>query len=338
MHRLRATNLVLFVAVLALLSTGCAPDADDGTGAATPTTAPPTTTAAPPTTPTTTAAQPGFWADLTITIGTPERPGEFEATLRCGGDPTGTGYLAGQHGGACDFLRRSNEARTLLTEGPATGRVCTEIYGGAEVADISGTLDGSRIGVAINRANGCGIADWDLLRPILVEPYDLDRENNLFGCSGVTAAAGGGADQGELPVIVSNVRAALLDGARSCDYEGLAARATSDGTNVSFGGSDDPAALWRDLEALGATPLADLVAIFQLAPGTRDDGQGTVFYVWPAVAALDDWNLATAEQRSELADLFGAERLADWDLFGGYIGYRAGITDSGRWAFFVEGD
>jgi hypothetical protein len=331
-NRLRATNLFLLVAVLALLSTGCAPGADDGTGATTATTAPPTT----PTT--TTTAQPEFSAELTVTIGTTKRPREFEATLRCGADPTGTGYLAGLNAGACDFLRQSNEARTLLIEGPAPGRVCTEIYGGAEVADISGTLDGSRVGVAINRANGCGIADWDLLRPILVEPYDLDRQNNISGCSGATAAAGGGADQGELPSLVSNVRAALVDGARSCDYEGLAARATSDGTNVSFGGSDDPAALWRDLESLGATPLADLVVIFQLAPGTMDDGQGTVFYVWPAVAALDDWNQATAEQRSELADLFGAERLADWDLFGGYIGYRVGITDSGRWAFFVEGD
>ena len=332
MHRLRATNLVLFLAVLALLSTACAPGADDRTGATTTTTAPPTTP------PTTTTAQPGFSADLTITIGTTERPREFEATLRCGVDSTGTGYLAGLSAGACDFLRPSHEQRTLLVEGPATDRVCTEIYGGGEVADISGKLDGSRVGVAINRANGCGIADWDLLRPILVEPYDLDRQNNLSGCSGAAAAAGGGADQGELSSIVSNVRAALLDRARSCDYEGLAARATSDGTNVSFGGSDDPAALWRDLESRGATPLADLVAIFQLAPGTRDDGQGTVFSVWPAVAALDDWNQATAEQRSELADLFGAERLADWDLFGGYVGYRVGITDSGRWAFFVEGD
>ena len=60
--------------------------------------------------------------------------------------------------------------------------------------------------------------------------------------------------------------------------------------------------------------------------------------MWPAVAALDDWNDATEEQRSELAQLFGADALADWDLFGGYIGYRVGITDSGRWAFFVQGD
>ena len=84
--------------------------------------------------------------------------------------------------------------------------------------------------------------------------------------------------------------------------------------------------------------MADLVAVLQLTPGTMDLGQGTVFYVWPAVAALDDWNEATEEQRSELADLFGADALADWDLFGGYIGYRVGITESGDWAFFVAGD
>ncbi len=130
----------------------------------------------------------------------------------------------------------------------------------------------------------------------------------------------------------------LLNGAASCDFDGLASRAIADGTNVSFGGSGDPAALWRDLEAQGATPMADLITVLQLAVDTTDDGQGTVFWVWPAVATLDDWSDATDEQRSELADLFGDEALADWDLFGGYIGYRVGITDTGRWAFFVQGD
>ncbi|NNF53056.1 MAG: hypothetical protein HKN03_01305, partial [Acidimicrobiales bacterium] len=46
----------------------------------------------------------------------------------------------------------------------------------------------------------------------------------------------------------------------------------------------------------------------------------------------------TEEQRQELADLFGADELAAWDSFGGYVGYRLGITTDGRWTFFIAGD
>lgn len=307
------TRLMLVVATLILLTVACGPDGDPGTGNE-------------------------LAAELTITIGTADRPAEFEATLRCGTGADGTGYLADTAPAVCDFLRTSDDARLLLSVGPAPDRVCTEIYGGGEIADISGTLDGHTIDVAIDRANGCGIADWDLLQPVLVQPYDLARQTATADCSGATAPTDHPADQGDLPPAVAGLRTTLLNGAASCDLEGLAAIAVADGTNVSFGGDDEPAALWRDLESGGATPMADLVAVLQLTPGTMDLGQGTVFYVWPAVAALDDWNEATEEQRSELADLFGADALAGWDLFGGYIGYRVGITESGDWAFFVAGD
>lgn len=327
MNSLRPMRLMLIGAILALLAVACGPNGDVGTGTE------PTTT---PTSATSTTSADEFTADLTITIGTADQPGEFEANLRCGTGTDGTGYLADTAAAACAFLRASADAQLLLSEGPVTDRACTEIYGGGEIARIGGTLDGISVNVTIDRANGCGIADWDLLQPILIEPYDLTRQN-AADCSGATAPTGD-RDQGELPPVVSEVRSALLQEAASCEIDRLAARALADGTNVSFGGSDDPAGLWRDLESRNSTPMADLIAVLQLAPGTIADGQGTVFYVWPAVAALDDWNNATEEQRSELADLFGADALADWDLFGGYIGYRVGITDAGRWAFFVEGD
>ena len=114
--------------------------------------------------------------------------------------------------------------------------------------------------------------------------------------------------------------------------------AEADGTSYTFGGSSDPAAYWGNLETNGETPLADMVQLLELEPALYDVGEGNVFYVWPAVYALPDWSDATEEQRQELADLFGADQLAGWDSFGGYIGYRAGITTDGRWAFFVAGD
>lgn len=315
------------------MAAACAPSGDTGTGDTTTSTLP--TTVAPTTSTTSPSV---FSAELTVTIGTAEQPAEFEATLGCGDEDHSTGYLTGRATPACDFLKGSSDAQRLLLEGPASDRACTEIYGGGEIAEISGTLADAQVAVTIDRANGCGISDWDLLQPVMVEPYDLARLNARAACSGAGPPTGIEVDQTNLPPLVAEVRMALLNGAASCDLEGLAARAIADGTNVSFGGSDDPAGLWQDLESFGATPMADLIAVLHLSPGTTDDGQGTVFYVWPAVAAMDDWSDATEEQRSELADLFGADALADWDLFGGYIGYRVGITDSGRWAFFVQGD
>ena len=44
--------------------------------------------------------------------------------------------------------------------------MCTEIYGGPDVAAITGTydgVDGPKIDTTIDRTNGCGIDEWDTL-------------------------------------------------------------------------------------------------------------------------------------------------------------------------------
>ena len=112
---------------------------------------------------------------------------------------------------------------TLLIDGPVTDRVCTEIYGGGEAARITGTVAGRPVDVTVDRANGCGIADWKLLQPILVEPYDLARPDAATRCSG-SSAPDLGRDHGELPPAVDEVRAALRAEAEVCDFEALAAR------------------------------------------------------------------------------------------------------------------
>jgi hypothetical protein len=59
---------------------------------------------------------------------------------------------------------------TLLTEGPDDDRSCTEIYGGPETATVSGRVRGSDVEASFDRADGCGIADWDLLAALLGAP------------------------------------------------------------------------------------------------------------------------------------------------------------------------
>jgi hypothetical protein len=92
-----------------------------------------------------------------------------EATLSCGQASKGTGFLAAPATAAkaCDLLRTNDSVVKRLVYGPADGLLCTEIYGGPEVARISGTIAGQQVNAVINRANGCGISDWDNLAAIL---------------------------------------------------------------------------------------------------------------------------------------------------------------------------
>jgi subtilisin inhibitor-like len=122
-------KLACFLAALALLA-GCG---SDGAGS---------------------SAEPRY--DVTIVFWPEGAEGESrQATLRC--DPDG-----GTHSdpnGACDTLLENEDALQ-----PVAGDVaCTQIYGGDELA----TITGARVQASFSRANGCEIARWDALRPVL---------------------------------------------------------------------------------------------------------------------------------------------------------------------------
>lgn len=53
--------------------------------------------------------------------------------------------------------------RSRLIEGSPRGQACTEIYGGPDVATITGTIAGQEVDARIDRSDGCGISDWDEL-------------------------------------------------------------------------------------------------------------------------------------------------------------------------------
>jgi hypothetical protein len=80
-------------------------------------------------------------------------------TLRCG--PTG-GTLPARVA-AC---RRLNTLTNPFRPIPKDA-ICTQIYGGPQVARIVGTYRGRRIWVQVQRRDGCEISRWDRLRPLL---------------------------------------------------------------------------------------------------------------------------------------------------------------------------
>jgi hypothetical protein len=122
-------KLACFLAALALLA-GCG---SDGAGS---------------------SAEPRY--DVTIVFWPEGAEGESrQATLRC--DPDG-----GTHSdpnGACDTLLENEDALE-----PVAGDVaCTQIYGGDQLA----TITGAGVQAYFSRTNGCEIARWDALRPVL---------------------------------------------------------------------------------------------------------------------------------------------------------------------------
>ena len=61
--------------------------------------------------------------------------------------------------------RRSRRTRTL---GPVAGDVaCTQIYGGPETAEVTGSFRGEPVDARFNRTNGCEIDRWERLLPLL---------------------------------------------------------------------------------------------------------------------------------------------------------------------------
>jgi hypothetical protein len=94
---------------------------------------------------------------------------KIDYTITCGA----TASVAGDGvdvdaNAACDALDNAAVAERLV--GPTNDRVCTEIYGGADVAEFVGTIDDERVDTTVDRKNGCGISDWDVLLGALLPP------------------------------------------------------------------------------------------------------------------------------------------------------------------------
>jgi hypothetical protein len=93
----------------------------------------------------------------------------FSWTLDCTTDPpSGTGAYADSATQTCEMVEDRRAELALLD--PRPGRVCTEIYGGPQLARITGTVAGTAVNVEIARNDGCGIDDWTRLEWLLGPP------------------------------------------------------------------------------------------------------------------------------------------------------------------------
>lgn len=63
-----------------------------------------------------------------------------------------------------------------LRDGRTDPDVCAELYGGADTAEIDGTVDGEQVNTTADRVDGCAINDWDaVLGPLLPPPAGVEE-------------------------------------------------------------------------------------------------------------------------------------------------------------------
>jgi hypothetical protein len=108
-------------------------------------------------------------ATLDINVTYPEAD-DITYTITCLGDTaTLLGDVPLSADQACTALADA-DVRTRLIDGAPAGQVCTEIYGGPDIATIVGTHDGDTVNTTVDRSNGCGIDDWDRLLGGILPP------------------------------------------------------------------------------------------------------------------------------------------------------------------------
>jgi subtilisin inhibitor-like len=96
---------------------------------------------------------------LAVTVW-PNGTGEaVHATLEC--DPPGGDHPHPE--AACAAVRKNATALQPVRADMA----CTQQYGGPERARVQGAVDGTPVSAELTRANGCEIARWDSLAPLL---------------------------------------------------------------------------------------------------------------------------------------------------------------------------
>ncbi|MBT2247362.1 serine protease inhibitor [Arthrobacter sp. BHU FT2] len=103
--------------------------------------------------------------DLAVTLSeTPDGP-HHEFTLRAVHGKLAAGSTVPDPQAALDAVLRNGEAVFFPQPGPP--RLCTQQYGGPQQAVVTGTFGGRRVYTTLTLTDGCEIARWRALAPLL---------------------------------------------------------------------------------------------------------------------------------------------------------------------------
>lgn len=105
----------------------------------------------------------GVLATINVTISHPDADDVVYSVVCLGDTASLTGNAEVNEQTACSRLG-DPDVRSRLLNGVPADQICTEIYGGPDLATITGNydgVDGPEINTTVDRSNGCGIDDWD---------------------------------------------------------------------------------------------------------------------------------------------------------------------------------
>jgi hypothetical protein len=147
-------------------------------------------------------------------------------------------------------------------------------------------------------------------------------------------------DQPGLPDPVEDIRHAVFDYSRACNWEGLRSLLDSAAFSYSFGDDNDPVGYWQRMEFLHYEPMLYIAGMLSRPFGVVRDGDLPI-YTWPSAHAYGSWAAVPEAEKEALRPLYGDLDFGFFEDFGGYLGYRVGITlegDRARWTFAITGD
>ena len=146
--------------------------------------------------------------------------------------------------------------------------------------------------------------------------------------------------QPELPAAVADLRYALYEAARACSWEALRGLLAEGTFSYSFGEDGDPVGFWQRMEFLHYEPMLYIADILQ-RPFGMSDGDGLPIYAWPSAHTYGSWDAVPEAEKEALRPLYGDVDFGFFGEFGGYLGYRVGITfdgDRAQWIYAINGD
>ena len=103
--------------------------------------------------------------DLVVEIDPGDGTPTQRYTLACGSAAAGDHPDAAR---ACAHLLRAEDPFAPLPP----DIMCTEQYGGPQTARVTGTWDAEPVDLELSRVDGCHIAQWDSLGPLLLRPLE----------------------------------------------------------------------------------------------------------------------------------------------------------------------
>ncbi|WP_255769955.1 serine protease inhibitor [Pseudarthrobacter sulfonivorans] len=118
--------------------------------------------------------------DLAITLREEPDAGEYVFRLVAAGGRVLEGSTLPAPGAALEAVERFGEDIFFPKPGPP--RLCTQQYGGPQVAEVTGTFHGRPVRAVFRRTDGCEIARWNSLSTLLGGTPDTGR-SGTFGSS-----------------------------------------------------------------------------------------------------------------------------------------------------------